>query len=175
MKCCHLIIGAEVLCDLCPTFDTSFCMVSLTGPCYLPFPYSIPVIHVWYVNHQVLHMRSYSYNTFFPTHFPTPLWKWEVDFSVMVAWAVFTVQWTFVCVNVYIHIYTDICIMLVYRKLSILLKCFLLSLQLEIGRLLLTIAWLFLVHKMNACSHLWNMVCCLVVKYSSPSPFMCNY
>lgn len=29
--------------------------------------------------------------------------------------------------------------------------------------------------KLSACSHLWNMGCCFVVKSSTPGPFTCNY
>lgn len=71
------------------------------------------------------------------------------------------------CIYTYVYVCIHICTVLVYRRLGIkiLLKTFLLNLQLEVGRVLLNIAYLVQAPKLNACSHLWNLVGCFGVKY----------
>lgn len=161
-------MDAEVPCHLPPTPMALFCKVDLTGPRYLPSLYNTPGIPIWYCNRWVFHLRAYSYNTFIPTH----LHHCESGMSVLVGWLLMQASqpngllYVRGCIYTYLYICTHICTVLVYRRLGIiLLKSFLLNLQLEVGRVLLNIAYLFQAPKLNACSHLWNLVCCFGVKY----------
>jgi len=73
--------------------DSSFCKVSLTGPCDLPSLYNIPSMQIWYFSLWVLHsieFESIQLQYIF-SHTLTLRCKWDVSFAGLVAHAGFTV------------------------------------------------------------------------------------